>query len=275
MTGLTNNADPLIKAAAEVAVAFDSGLAVETAAELDAGSTIESVADIVTRGAAELGVALSLDAAAAFNKYYEYLTSYGKDVNLTAIKGANDVARLHFLDSIALVGAAKLHNVSLIDIGSGAGFPGLPLKIIDNTINLTLLDATSKRVEFMSRLSRLLGIETQCIHARAEEAGRGELRESFDIAVSRAVARLNVLCELCLPFVAVGGVFMAMKSNEYEAELEASRDIIASLGAVYDHVYEYSIPGTDIKRSVVVIRKTAATLSEYPRRFSKIIKSAV
>ena len=235
----------------------------------------ESAADIVTRGAAELGVALSLDAAAAFNKYYEYLTSYGSDVNLTAIKGASDVARLHFLDSIALVGAAKLHNASLIDIGSGAGFPGVPLKLIDNTINLTLLDATSKRVEFMSRLSKLLGIETQCIHARAEEAAHGELRESFDIAVSRAVARMNVLCELCLPFVADGGIFLAMKSNEYMAELEASCDIIASLGAVFEHVYEYVIPDTDIKRSVVVIRKTAATPDEYPRRFSKIVKTAL
>ena len=265
---MTNNGDPHAKSAAENATELDAG-------SPDVGSHVESAADIVTRGAAELDIALSLDTATAFDKYYEYLTSYGRDVNLTAIKGASDVARLHFLDSIALVGAAKLHNASLIDIGSGAGFPGVPLKLVDNTINLTLLDATSKRVEFMLRLSKLLGIEAKCIHARAEEAARGELRESFDVAVSRAVARLNVLCELCLPFVTVGGVFLAMKSNEYEAELEASHDIIKLLGAVLDHVYEYVIPGTDITRNVVVIRKTAATPSEYPRRFSKIIKSVM
>jgi 16S rRNA (guanine527-N7)-methyltransferase len=202
------------------------------------------------------------------------LENKGNYINLTAITGRDDVARLHFLDSLTLLQAADFRNAKVIDIGSGAGFPGVPLKLAEPSMTLTLLDATNKRVTFLSALCDVLGIDTFCIHARAEEAAHmPEMRERYDIAVSRAVARLNVLCELCLPFVRTGGTFLAMKTADSAEETEEALSAVKALGAELTGEKDYIIPGTDITRSIIIIRKISETPVEYPRRFPKIQKS--
>ena len=232
------------------------------------------LAAIVTHGAETMGVALPPDACAAFENYYLLLDKRGKNVNLTSITGVIDVARLHFLDSLALLKVAQFRNARVIDIGSGAGFPGVPLKIAEPSIDLTLIDATGKRVAFLSELCDALVPDTVCIHARAEDAAHlPDLRESFDIAVSRAVARLDVLCELCLPFVRVGGAFVAMKDVDSAGELDGARTAIDMLGAQLSNCYDYTIPCTDISHRAVVIVKTSGTPDKYPRRFARIQKS--
>jgi len=240
----------------------------------DTGDISETAAVIVARGAEEMGIELPDGAPAMFAAYYDLLEKRGHSVNLTAIEGAKDVAELHFLDSLALLNSAGFKNASVIDIGSGAGFPGVPLKIAEPTIKLALLDATAKRIAFLSELCGLLGIEAELIIARAEEAANDPLRRArFDIAVSRAVARLNVLCELCLPFVRAGGLFIAMKTIGSADELDEADGAIKALGGQYSRSCDYHIPGTDVMRSAVVIEKISDTPDAYPRRFSKIQKA--
>jgi len=152
----------------------------------------------------------------------------------------------------------------------------LPLKIAEPSVELTLLDSKGKRVEFLSVLCTALGIDAVCINIRAEEAAvLPDMRERYDIAVSRAVARLNVLCELCLPFVCIDGMFLAMKGVGSEQEQEEAQGAIQVLGAEYENAWDYTIPGTDIRRRVVVIRKVSATPTGYPRRFARIKKSPI
>ena len=160
----------------------------------------------------------------------------------------------------------------VIDVGTGAGFPGLALKIACPDMELTLLDSLDKRIGFLRDTCALLGFDdVRCIHARAEEAP-AELHAGFDIACSRAVARLNLLCELCLPFVRTGGAFLAMKGPDCAEELDEARSAIRKLGGTYERTVTYTVPGTDVTHSVVVIRKTAATPPKYPRRWAKMQK---
>ena len=234
----------------------------------------DTIANIVHHGAEALGIHLPPNAADAFVSYYSFLEKNSRHMNLTAIKNAEDVARLHYLDSIALLGAAEFGNARVIDIGSGAGFPGLALKIADPTIDLTMLEATGKRVSFLSNLCAFLEIDASCIHARAEEAAHfPEMREKYDIAVSRAVARLNVLCELSLPFVRVGGILLAMKSVDSKDEVCEAVGAVSTLGATLREIFDYTIPDTDITHRVILIRKTSMTPNNYPRRFAKIQKA--
>ena len=185
---------------------------------------------LLRAGFAALGLPLDETALTRFETYYELLEERSKVMNLTAIHGETDVAQLHFLDSAALLTVEPLAGKSVIDVGTGAGFPGLPLKIAQPDISLTLLDSLDKRVRFLGDVCAATGLaDVTCLHARAEEAP--ELRGRFDAAVSRAVARLYLLCELCLPFVRTGGVFLAMKSVESDPELQEARSAIAQLGA--------------------------------------------
>ena len=230
-----------------------------------------TVSEILERGAAELRIKLPSGAGITFEKYYKFLEDKSRNFNLTAISGAEETARLHFLDSLALLDAADFKSSRVIDIGSGAGFPGLPLKIAEPTIALSMLDATAKRVEFLNDLCAELGVEAVCIHSRAEEiAHRSDMREKYDFALSRAVARLNMLCELCLPFVNIGGLFLAMKSVNCEDEIDESFDAARLLGAEFIGTIDYTIPETDVKHRVVVLCKTSETPKKYPRRFAKI-----
>lgn len=190
-------------------------------------------------------------------------------MNLTAITEPEQVARLHFLDCIALLGAANFYGKTVIDVGCGAGFPGVPLKIAEPSIDLTLLDSLKKRMDWLESTLPELGIEAQCVAARAEEYALTH-REQYDIAVSRAVARLTMLAELCLPLVRVGGHFVAMKSADSDEELSQAARAIATLGGKVTRIWDYPVPGTDAVHRAVVITKVKATPKPYPRRFAKI-----
>ena len=231
------------------------------------------VADIIASGALELGIPLPPSTCQAFETYYTLLEQCGENTNLTAISGEDEVAKMHFLDSLAVLKAADFKKTRVIDIGSGAGLPGVPIKLAEPSIDITLLDATGSKIAFLSDLSATLDIAATCIHARAEELSRtAEKREHYDIAVARAVARLDVLCELCLPFVRVGGLFLAMKSIEFATELDKALDAAQILGAIPVKPVTYTIPGTEIDRCVLVFKKIVATPSEYPRRYARIKK---
>ncbi|MEF9971464.1 MAG: 16S rRNA (guanine(527)-N(7))-methyltransferase RsmG [Oscillospiraceae bacterium] len=227
---------------------------------------------ILQDGFAALKLPLNEEMSAQFKTYYDFLTEQNAVMNLTAISGEENVAKLHFLDSVALCSEFNFSGVSLIDVGTGAGFPGVPLKIALPNIALTLLDSHQKRVSFLSQLCDKLSLtDVRCVCARAEEAD--ELYGGFDIAVSRAVARLNILCELCLPFVHVGGSFIAMKGPDCSEELQEAEKAISVLGGANARIKKYIIPGTDITHSAVIIDKIRATPYSYPRPFGKIKKS--
>jgi len=229
--------------------------------------------DILREGLKELGLTVSEDQLKDFRSYYTILEARSKVMNLTAIHGEADTARLHFLDCAALLTMEDFHGRSVIDVGTGAGFPGLPLRILEPQMELTLLDSLAKRVDFLSEVCEALGYaDVTCLHARAEEAS--DLRESFDIALSRAVARLDLLCELCLPLVKVGGVFLAMKGPGCSEELEEARHAIEVLGGEPE-VPTYAIPGTDLNHCVVRIRKVKETPQKYPRRWAKMQKTPI
>ena len=233
-----------------------------------------SLEEILTRGCQAANIPLPEGALAAFRSYYEFLEEKNSVMNLTAISGETDVATLHFLDCLSLLSAADMSGSRIIDIGSGAGFPGLPLKIADSSIDLTMLDALKKRVQFLTELCTAVNTPCTCIHARAEEQSLiPGFRDSFDFALSRAVARLNLLCELCLPFVRPGGKFIAMKSIDTEDEITEAKSAIKTLGGKIEKVIDYNIPSTDIPRRVVIISKLTNTPKGYPRRFAKIQKA--
>ena len=231
----------------------------------------ETISRIISSSVAELGITLPLNTEVALSAYYEFLHERNKVVNLTAITAPEDVARLHFIDSISLLGAISLDNERVIDVGSGAGFPGVVLKLVRPEIDLTLLDATGKKVTFLSDLTKHLGVESECIHCRAEEFSREKTRrEAYDIVVSRAVAELRVLCELCLPFAKVGGLMVALKSVNSGDEITGANTAMTKLGAKLERVYDYKIPGTEITHRAVLIRKVSKTPNEYPRRYARI-----
>ena len=227
--------------------------------------------DILTAGFRELELPLDETALRRYRIYYENLEQTNRVMNLTAITGEEDAARLHFLDCAALLKLEDLRGKSLVDVGTGAGFPGLPLKIAQPDMRLTLLDSLEKRVRFLSDTCGRLGFDdVECIHERAEDAKA--LHGQFDAAVSRAVARLNLLAELCLPFVKVGGVFLAMKGPGAAEELAEAAHAIEVLGGGEAEILPYTVPGTTNAHSVVRIRKVRETPAKYPRRWAKIQK---
>ena len=231
-----------------------------------------SMEEILREGFAALGLPLDETALRRFRLYADFLAKKNAVMNLTAIEGEAAVARLHFLDCAALLTLCELDGKRVIDVGSGAGFPGLVLKIACPGLRLTLLDSLDKRVGFLRDCCALLGFDdVDCVHARAEDAPAA-FRESFDFAVSRAVARLNVLGELCLPLVMEGGLFLAMKGPEAETELREAEGAIRLLGGAAGAVRGYEIPGTDLRHCVAVIRKTGQTPARYPRPWAQIKK---
>ena len=216
---------------------------------------------------------LPADGIPALIRYADLLVEKNKVMNLTAITEPADIARLHFMDSAALLTIADFKEKTVADVGTGAGFPGVPLRIIEPSMHLTLLDALNKRVEFLKEVCGDLGLaDVECVHARAEEFA-ADRRESFDLVTSRAVAALPLLCELCLPLVNVGGSFISMKSVDAGAELDSARRAIEVLGGTVDRVVDYDIPGTEIRHRAIVIKKARETPKKYPRAFAKIKKN--
>ena len=229
--------------------------------------------ELLQSGVEALSLVPDPQALGRYRIYYEYLEEMNRVMNLTAISGEEDVARLHFLDCAALLGLADLAGKKVIDVGTGAGFPGLALKIACPAMELTLLDSLDKRINFLKNTCEKLGFDdVTCIHSRAEEIPAG-FRQGFDFALSRAVARLNLLCELCLPYVKKGGAFIAMKGSDLEEELAEARRCIRTLGGQVERKIDYTIPGTDVTHCALIIRKVTDTPAKYPRRWAQIKKS--
>ncbi len=226
---------------------------------------------ILREGLAALS--LPTDAAVPLMAFSARLLETNKVMNLTAITEPEDVARLHLLDCAALLHMTDFRGKRVVDVGTGAGFPGMPLRILEPDFDLTLLDSLGKRIAFLQRVCDEMGLQrVTCIHARAEEFA-AKHREQYDIATSRAVAALNVLCELTLPLVKVGGRFLAMKAVDSDEEIRTAKSAVAQLGGKVEDIRDYTIPGTDITHRVVVIGKVKPTPDAFPRAFAKIKKA--
>lgn len=212
-----------------------------------------------------------------FQKYFELLVEWNEKMNLTAITDESGVALKHFADSLSLLNFVDIpQNSSLADVGTGAGFPGVVLKIARPDIKLTLIDSLNKRLVFLGEVCAQLAIEAELIHSRAEDGARDEkLRESFDFAVSRAVARMNVLSEYCLPYVKVGGAFCAMKGAQANEEFKESLNAINTLGGKLEKKYFFELPENGGERAIAVVRKVKNTPQKYPRQSGKIKAKAL
>ncbi len=233
------------------------------------------IADIVADLCQKDGIEIDTVALGRLEKYAEMLVEKNKVMNLTAITEPEEIAVKHFYDSLMPLKHIELKaGDKVIDVGTGAGFPGLVLKIARPEIELTLLDSLNKRLVFLQEVLDELGLSANVVHARAEEAARGDMRESFDFAFARAVAQLNTLCEYCLPYVKVGGRFVAMKGKKAAEELVEAKKAIAVLGGKEEAFIEESLPGGD-ERGTVIIKKISQLSSKYPRPGGKIAKSPI
>ncbi len=223
--------------------------------------------------AAAAGLTLPEAAASQLDRYADLLVEWNEKINLTAITDPDGILRRHFLDCLLPLPALALpQGAAVIDVGTGAGFPGLPLCFARPDLRLTLLDSLAKRLRVLEEIVRETGVQDRVtlVHARAEEAGRGPMREQFDAAVSRAVAPLARLAEYCLPFVRPGGALFAYKGPAAGEELAEAARAIRLLGGEAADCLPYAIPGTDLRHTVVVLRKVSPTPAAYPRQSAKI-----
>ncbi len=217
----------------------------------------------------ELGVALTEKQVEQFITYYEMLVEWNEMMNLTAITEYEDVMKKHFVDSLSLIKAFDVSkDKTVIDVGTGAGFPGLALKIAYPNLKITLLDSLNKRIQFLDAVIQKLDLkDVETIHGRAEDFAKpNKLREKFDLCVSRAVANLSTLSEYCLPFVKVGGQFISYKSEKITEEMEAAKKAISILGGKVSNQVEFQLPDSDIYRNLFVIEKVKETPKKFPRK---------
>lgn len=223
--------------------------------------------DILIKGTNELSLTIDEVQLDKLEKYAQLLKEWNEKINLTAITDDEGIATKHFLDSMTALCTGKVAG-KVIDVGTGAGFPGLVLKIAKPEIGLTLLDSLNKRISFLQEVSSQLELEgIEIVHSRAEDGGQNAaLRGSFDTVVSRAVANLRVLCEWCLPFLKVGGYFLALKGPLAEQELSDAKKAIKILGGEVEEVFEAKIPMTDLSHKIIVIKKVRQTPMKYPRK---------
>lgn len=225
--------------------------------------------EYLIKAAKEYGMSLNEQQLDGFCKYYELLIDWNERVNLTAITAPEEVAVKHMIDSLSCYNEEFFPAGSqIIDVGTGAGFPGVPLKILREDLELTLLDSLNKRLNFLQAVTDALNLsKTHLVHARAEDAGqRNILREKYQVALSRAVARLNILCELCMPLVAVGGHFIALKGAQFEQEIIEARSALEILGGKIVKVTPVKLPFLEDTRAVIYIKKVFETPKVYPRR---------
>jgi len=221
----------------------------------------------------KFGIEITEKQLEQFMKYQELLIDWNTKINLTAITEPEEIIKKHFCDSLSSLSFIK-KGAKLADIGTGAGFPGIPLAIMRPDVDVLLIDSLNKRIKFLDTVISELGLENvNTIHLRAEEGGRNKLRDSFDIATARAVASLNVLCEYCLPYVKPGGMFLSYKGENVAQELLDAKNAIGKLSAREDGIFIYEIPDSDIKHSIVKIAKNGKTPKEYPRISAKISKA--
>ncbi len=221
---------------------------------------------------AEAGIPIDLKQQAMLDKLASYMVEYNRNVNLTRITDPDEITVKHYIDSILPLTMVDVpRGTKAVDVGAGAGFPSLPMKIYRPDLNFTLVDSLNKRITYLGSACEMLGINCEIIHSRGEELGRNkDHREKYGLAVARAVAALNVLCEYCLPFVKVGGLFLALKGeNDETAEAE---NAVKILGGKIEEVKRYSLPNGD-SRTLAVIRKIASTPQQYPRVSAKIAKA--
>ena len=209
-----------------------------------------------------------------FDRYAEMLVDWNEKINLTAITAPDEIVIKHFVDSLLLLKAYDVpKGASMIDVGTGAGFPSVPVAMVRDDIRLTLMDSLNKRINFLKELSEALGVNAECVHARAEEFGnKPEYREQYDVACARAVAHLRELSEYCLPFVKVGGAFVALKSVGLEQELEEAKAAIDILGGKVERISRFTLPD-GAERAIAVIRKIRPTPKRFPRPYGKIKKN--
>lgn len=232
--------------------------------------------EVLKKGASELGIELTDTQIHQFEKFAGMLLDANRKSNLTRITDPTEIVTKHFLDSLMCLAAEPPHyGASVIDIGTGAGFPGIPIKIVRPDLNITLMDGTLKKVRFVENTVKSLGFENaEPVHARAEDLGKDKgYREHYDVAYARALAEMPILAELCLPYVRVGGCLVATKGPDIDIELNEARELIRELGGVIEKTVRAHIPTTDIGRSIIVIRKTTPTPSRYPRPYAKITAS--
>ena len=226
--------------------------------------------DTLKAGLPNLGLDLNDDTCRRLCAFGEAMVEQNKVMNLTAITEPSQVAKLHLLDSLSLLTLAELSGKRMIDVGCGAGFPGVPVKIACPGVQLTLLDSLGKRMNWLEQILPTLGVDAECVTARAEEAVATR-REQYDVATSRAVARLNILLELTAPYVKVGGAVLAMKGTAAMEELDEAKNAIRRLGLKLEKVAQFPVDGT--AHTVIVLRKVAPTPAQYPRRYAKIKQS--
>ena len=231
---------------------------------------MDIMSQTLREGLPELGLELSEDRQKTLCAFGQAVVKQNEVMNLTAITEPAAVAKLHLLDSLTVLSTADLRGKRVIDVGCGAGFPGVPVAISCPEAQVTLLDSLGKRVKWLETILPQLGVNAQCITARAEEAV-SQCRESYDFALSRAVARLNILLELTAPYVKVGGAVLAMKGAAAREELEEAKSAIKKLGLKLEEVKDFSIDGAT--HSVIVLRKVSPTPNAYPRRYAKIKQS--
>ena len=234
--------------------------------------------DILREGIEDFGIEASDKMLADFQKYKEILVEWNQKMNLTGIEDEKEVFIKHFLDSISAVSKGYIKNgMSLIDVGTGAGFPGMPLRISLPDLKVTLLDSLNKRINFLQEVANQIDIDDiEFIHGRAEDFGKDEnYRECFDIATARAVAGLPALMEFCVPFVKVGGHFVCLKGPNANLELEESKKAMEVLGIEYIEKIDIKLPEIDLDHNILVFKKVKNTPSKYPRKVGKVTKNPI
>ena len=212
-----------------------------------------------------LGITITDEKYEKFIMFYEILVEWNDKINLTSITDFEDVFMKHFYDSLCLVKSINLNDQRLLDVGSGAGFPSIPLKIIFDELDITIIDSLNKRIKFLEALTKSLNVKVRLIHGRVEDHN---FRNHYDVVTARAVSNFRMLTELCLPFVKVGGLFIAFKGPKYKEELEEGRNAIDVLGGKLSKIIEYDVDNQ--QRSLIVIDKITSTEKQYPRIYSKI-----